>query len=307
MTRTSAAACFNGPKPFTAVTDYFVTELDKHGNLDSKAYTIAFSNHRPSEIDQEMINRYVSFAKPDSELSLLQSQNDLMIEYQRVRSNPENDVGTYWGRVAPFDMFAVILQETKRDWDNLRAEEQFRLSQHAARAGIGATAATLEGPVVFPDSDLGSMKVEFCGGTPCSFVQPSILHYIDSTGKINGGCSLRHYTNFMDKAAETIVHTLTPRPNVNHDPEVRDLKALKRADDLINSHNAIRKRDERSWTRVDHSRFHELSRSDICNARLYGGIGGVKVSLDNTDNRFSNRGASLTQSWCTPSQPGVPS
>jgi hypothetical protein len=305
MTRESAASCFNGSKPFTAVTDYFMTELDKHDNLVSKPYTIVISNHRPSESDQRMIDTYVSFPRPDSELSLLHSQNDRMIDYHRVRA--ENDVGTYWGRLAPPDMFAVILQERKRKWDNLRAEEQLRQSELATLTGAEATAAILEGPVVFPKSDLGSMKVEFCGKTPCSFVQPSIIFYIDTTGEITGGCSLRHHTNFMDKAAETIVDTLTPRPNVNHDPEVRNLEALKMTDDLINSHNALRRPGQRSWTRVDHSRFHELWNSDICDARLYGGLGGVKVSVDNTDRRFSNRVAYLTQSWCSPSQPGVPS
>jgi hypothetical protein len=307
MTLASAMSCFNGPKPFTAVTDYFVTELDRHGNIGSRAYTVVISNHRPSEMDQKRINEYVSSARPGSELGLLRSQSNLMIDYQRARSVAENDVGTYWGRVTPHDMLTVIRQERKRDWDNLRAEEQLRQSQHAARVGIGATAATLDGPVVFPNSDLGSMKVEFCGKTPCSFVQPSILFFIDSTGKIICPSSLSHHTNFMDNAARTMVNTLVPRLNVKHDPEVRNLKALEMTDDLINSHNALRRPGQRFWTRVDHSRFHELLNSHICDARLYGGIGGVNVSVDNTDGRFSNGGAHLTQSWCSPSQPGVPS
>ena len=285
-----------------------MTALDLDGNIGANPYTIAISNHRPSEVDQEKIDTYVSVASQSPGRDFLQEQTNRRIDLHRVRSESttENDVGTCWGPVDPLVMTELIRRGLKCNWDNLRAEEQLRQSDIATALGAGASAGEREGPV-FLVSDFISMVVEFCGKTACSFVEPSFVNFIDSDGQNHFASSLHHYTNAKDDTINHMIAKLAPRPNPNDDRDVIEAKALKVTDDLIQSLNAIRTAGSRMWVSVGHERFHALLVSNMCNARSQGGIMGVGVGIDNTDGRFTGNGAYMTQSWPSTSYTGVPS
>jgi hypothetical protein len=308
MARTHALRCFTGDRHFTAISDYWVTALDFDGNIGTKPYTIAISNHRPSEVDQEKIDTYVSFASQSPGRDLLQDQTNRRIDLHRVQSESTtgNDVGTYWGPVDPLVMTELIRRGLKYNWDNLRAEEQLRQSNIATALGAGASAGDREGPV-FLDSDFISMVVEICGKTACSFVEPAFVNFINSDGQNHFASSLHHYTNAKDDTINQMIARLAPRCNPNDDRNVMEAKALNVTDDHIQSLNAIRTAGSRMWVRVGHERFHALLVSNMCNARSQGGIMGVGVRIDNTDGRFTGNGAYMTQFWPSTSHTGVPS
>jgi hypothetical protein len=291
MTRAHAMECFNGPEQFSAFTDYWVIAKDDKGDIVSKAHTAVMSNHEPSETDQDAIEKYVSYANAPFDEDFLNSQMPRSVGLRTQSGDAtDQDVTTYWGRVTPDTVFDLITEEHKRKWANMRAEDQSVAANNARALGAGASIGTQGGPIDPPE--VKDRVIEFCGVTPCSFVEPAILQFMKPNGQIIDIASIRQYTNTIDPNANRTATRMLPRLG----PDTADLQAFERSRDVMRSLNALRPPHSRFWVEVDHEGFRDLQNSDICNARLQGGLLGIYVSQDNTDGRFLARRAKITYS-----------
>jgi hypothetical protein len=293
MTRAHAMNCFNGPEKFTAFTDYWVVAPDDEGDVVSQAHTVVISNHQPGKTYQDDIEKYVSHASQSFDQNFLNSQLPRFAELRTRTGNADDqDAITYLGRVTPDIVFDLITEEHKRKWVNLRAEDQSRDANNARALGAAASIGAQGGPFNPPSGKHKSKYrvIEFCGATPCSFVEPAILQFMTLDGQITIAASSRHYTNTLDSNANRISASLAPRPG----PGITTLQAFQMTREAIQRLNDDRTPDSRFWVEVDHRSFEDLQHSNMCNARLHGGKFGIVVRPDNTDGRFTFRDAHIS-------------
>jgi len=286
MTRAHAMKCFNGPEQFSAFTDYWSIAPDDEGDVVSKAHSVVISNHRPNNTYQHDIEQYVSYASESFDPDFLNSQRRHFAESRARTGNAnEQEAITHWGRVTPDIVFALITEQYRRKWDNMRAEDQSRDAGNARALGASASIGA-QGGSFCPPSGKHKDKhrvIEFCGATPCSFVAPAILEFIESNGQITEAFLTRHYTNTFESEANRTAASLVSRPS----PETTDVQTFKMTREAIQRLNDNRTPGSRFRVEVDHGSFKDLQHSDMCNARLHGGIFGIGVRPDNTDGRFT--------------------
>jgi len=296
MSLAHAQACFDGDRSFTAFTNYWVTTLDDQGDIRRTPYTAAISNHQPNRAYQSVINLYVSFAGQDPDPDFLTAQKERMMELHRVReqSVTNYDVSTWWGAIAPEDLIALSRREHRRTWDSMLAQEQSQQALIATTVGAIATSGSRRGNFTPPNEE-ATLATEFCGVTPCSLVEPAIWDFIGQNGEIKSGISIRHHPNFYDPAANRLAVGLVPSPERMAEG-MTYVDVLSRMEHRIQRLNESRAAWDRIWVKAKHELLNKIADSDICNARYYGGIGGVSVKQVSGDRQSTSRVSSRTYS-----------